>query len=291
MHPQTFLKTFWRLELERSVFVAMSFDSHYKSRFDHVIVPAITAISIGGQPLKPRRVDISKSGDSILTEISDGIAHSRLVLADVSTIAKDAATGRPFRNANVLYEVGIALACRNPAEVLLIRDDNDDFLFDVSTVPHMTIDFKNHAAAAEVLKEELLGRLREQQFQHDVRVKKTVASIGCDEAKLLLEGKHWDASTIFGAEIKGIANWFGNAIDRLLDKGVITLAGRFSESKHAFQFTPLGLIVKDQVNGNMQHFIDPKALPPLTPIVRQSTVAGDPGIEEIGPPESESTLS
>ena len=153
MHPQTYLKTFWRLELRPEVFVAMSFAPQYQQRFAKVIGPAIESIKVDGVPLKPRRVDISKSGDSILTEISDGIAHSRLVLADVSSIGKDSVTGQHYRNGNVLYEVGLALSCRHSSEVLLIRDDHDTFPFDVSTVPHTTIDFTAEAAATAVLVE------------------------------------------------------------------------------------------------------------------------------------------
>ena len=76
-------------------------------------------------------MDLSKTGDSILTDIVDGIAHSQLVPADVSTIGKDSVTGTPYRNGNVMYEVGIALACRHPSEVLLVRDDEDTFPFTV----------------------------------------------------------------------------------------------------------------------------------------------------------------
>ena len=122
MHPQTYLKTFWRLELRSQVFVAMSFAPQYESRFKNVITPAIQSLIVDGRRLEPYRVDISKSGDSILTDISDGIAHCRLVLADVSSVGRDAVTGQPYRNGNVMYEVGIALACRGPSDVLLVRD-------------------------------------------------------------------------------------------------------------------------------------------------------------------------
>jgi hypothetical protein len=33
MHPQLYLKTFWRLELKPTIFVAMSFADRYKARF------------------------------------------------------------------------------------------------------------------------------------------------------------------------------------------------------------------------------------------------------------------
>jgi len=52
-----------------------------------VIAPAIRGVLLDGVPLEPYRVDTSKTGDSILTDIVDGIAHSQLVLADVSVVA------------------------------------------------------------------------------------------------------------------------------------------------------------------------------------------------------------
>ena len=141
MYPNVLLRTLWQMELRPEVFVAMTFSDDYRPHFDEVIAPAIRLVRVGGVSLEPRRVDESKSGDSILTEIVGGIAHSQLVLADVSSIGRDVKSGRPHRNGNVMYEVGIALACRQPEEVLLIRDDKDPFLFDVSTIPHRRLDF------------------------------------------------------------------------------------------------------------------------------------------------------
>jgi hypothetical protein len=143
MHPNTFLRTFWRMELRHQVFVAMSFKASRQTRFDNIIAPAIRNVLIDGKPLNPIRVDLSKSGDSILTEIVDGISHSQLIVADVSTDAYDPENAQPLRNGNVMYEVGIALACRQPSEVLIIKSDKDKMLFDISTVPYMELDFSH----------------------------------------------------------------------------------------------------------------------------------------------------
>jgi hypothetical protein len=257
MHPQTYLQTFWRLELKPRVFVAMSLDPRYSERFTHVIAPAIRAVQADNVPLEPFRVDISKSGDSILTDISDGVAHSRLVLGDVSTVGKDSVTGKPYRNGNVMYEIGLALACRHPSEVLLIRDDRDHFLFDVSTVPHLTIDFASRSVAVESLHEALSARLREQQFHRDARVQIAVASLSAEEVMLLKQCSTHTLATVWGREVKGIATWYALATARLLDKGLIKHAGEFADTEHpkpAFQFTQLGVIVKDLVNGGMRQF-------------------------------------
>lgn len=283
MYPQTFLNTFWRLELRPQVFVAMSFAPQYQARFSQVIEPAIGAISIANVRLSAHRVDISKSGDSILTEISDGIAHSQLVLADVSSIGKDSISGRPYRNGNVLYEVGLALACRHPSEVLLVRDDHDDFLFDVSTVPHKTIDFTNENAAKKILSEELSARVREQQFERDARVRLAIDSLSGEELTFLKEAKDYTATNVWGREVKGLANWYGDATHRLLDKRLIKLMGEFENTDKytpAFAFTPLGLVVNKLVNAGLRKFGSPNAdaAPP-----DNHDVAAEPGAQ---PPES-----
>lgn len=141
MNANAYLKSLWRNEVLDQVFVAMSFEPKFNDRFSNIIRPAIEKEAISGHKLIAYRVDNSKTGDSILTDIVDGIAHSRLVLADVSVVDEGRYTGTPIRNGNEMYEVGIALACRMPSEVLLIRDDSKKFLFDVSTIPHMPIDF------------------------------------------------------------------------------------------------------------------------------------------------------
>ncbi len=129
MHPNAYLERFWRKTELHGVFVAMSFGEAYETRFAQVFEPAIRSVSVGGKPLNAMRVDQAKTGDSILTAILDGIAHSKVVLADVSSMGWDSKTGESYRNGNVMYEVGLALACRQPSEVLLVRDDHEKFLF------------------------------------------------------------------------------------------------------------------------------------------------------------------
>ena len=246
------------MELRPQVFVAMSFAPQYQDRFHDVIAPAIRSVNVDGHNLEPYRVDISQSGDSILTDISDGIAHARLVLADVSTVGKDSVSGRSYRNGNVMYEVGLALACRHSSEVLLVRDDQDDFLFDVSTTPHKTIDFTDTVAATEILRVALVARLQEQRFQQDARVRVAIDSLSAEELTLLKQMKAYAANTVWGREVKGLANWYGVATGRLLDKGLIRLIGEFVGDKPAFSFTPLGYVVLQLVNSGLRRFKDPK---------------------------------
>lgn len=243
------------MDLKPQVFVAMSFAPQYKSRFETIIAPAIEAILINNTPLKAYRVDTSKSGDSILTDIMEGIAHSQMVLADVSTFGKDSATQQPYRNGNVMYEVGIALACRQPQEVLLIRDDTDNFLFDVSTIPHMTIDFSQTHSARQRLQDELMARLREQQYVNDARVWLAIAGLSAEELTALKQVAEYAPGTIWGRKDTGGVDFVAMlSTPRLLDKGLIQLAGRFVEGHPAYHLTPLGMVVAKLVQSGLREF-------------------------------------
>jgi hypothetical protein len=187
MYPNTFLKSMWRSEILDQVFVAMSFEGRFRERYQDVIQPAIESETISGLALRAHRVDNSKTGDSILSEIVDGIAHSRLVLADVSVIDEGRYTGVPIRSGNVMYEVGVALACRNPSDVLLVRDDSKDFLFDVSTIPHMTLSFLDQDGAIKQLRTALEGRISESRLVEDARTR--MASRVLTQMEIFVLGK------------------------------------------------------------------------------------------------------
>ena len=244
MHANAFLRTFWQLEVKPQVFVAMSFADEYRMRYEQVIALAISSIQLNGTSLIPYRVDISKSGDSILTDIIEGVSHSQMILADVSSVGKDSKTGESYRNGNVMYEVGLALACRHPSDVLLVRDDKDKFLFDVSTVPHMHLDFTDIENARTALQNELLARLREQNYLTDARVKLAVASLSNQEIELLSQLAELSEGQARGWDVGGtVLSVYEAAIMRLLDKRLITLVGKFEKGYPVYQPTQLGRIV------------------------------------------------
>ena len=258
MHPNTFLRTFWRAELRPEVFVAMSFDPIYTDRYTSIIERAITAITYRGQKLSASRVDLSQSGDSILTDIIDGIAHSVMVLADVSTVGNDSKSGRPYRNGNVMYEVGLALASRHASEVLLIREDKAPFLFDVSTVPHMHIDFADATAARTALSQELVARLKEIDHIHDARLAVAVASLTSQERQVLAGAAHYEMNQVFWFKAEGLGVLA--AVPRLLDKGLIRTVRATSEGKAAFGWTELGKTLAT----NLDRLVPILPLPPNT---------------------------
>jgi len=233
----------------------MSFSSQYQSRFKEIIEPAINQISVNGVKLEADRVDISKSGDSILTDIMEGIAHSQMILADVSTIGKDSVSGDSFRNGNVMYEVCLALASRHSSEVLLVRDDKDEFLFDVSTIPHKHINFIDKEQAINVLRDELIARLKERNHVNDARVHLALASLTNEEASALKHIAGLPEGNVFGRDPKGGIDFTGMvSIPRLLDKQLIRLAGEFSQGHTAYVLTPLGKVVANYVSSGLNKF-------------------------------------
>jgi hypothetical protein len=244
MFPQSFLKTFWRMEFKPDVFVAMSFDEKYTSRYTDIIKPAIRSISVDGIELNDRRVDTSKSGDSIHTEIMDGIAHSILFLADVSSVGKDSVTGDSYRNGNVMYEVGLALSCRLPSEVLLIRDDKDKFFFDVSDIPHTNIDFTDKENAKLKLANLLQDRLDERNHLQDARISIVVSSMTEKEIVQIKEMSEIKQNSALCFNLRGNQALFDIAIlTRLLDKQLIVCTGETKDGKPMYVLSPFGRIV------------------------------------------------
>jgi len=245
MHPNAYLRTYWRTELRPEVFVAMSFADDYEPRFKKIIEPAIKAVTHRGRRLKANRVDMSKTGDSILTDIVDGIAHSEMVLADVSAQGYDAKHGRPYRNGNVMYEVGVALACRHSSEVLLIRDDQERFLFDVSTIPHKHIDFSNPEQARKEIAEELVARLNERDHLNDARILTAIAGLTAEERRILSVFAKYQPNQAFYLKKSNFATMSG--LPRLLDKQLVVAVAMTEQNQALLKWTRLGYIVAQQL--------------------------------------------
>jgi hypothetical protein len=170
MHPSTFINDLWNGNTESEVFVAMSFHDSYKSRFENIYKPAIENIVLGGNQLKAVRVDERKSGDSIITEIIKGISQAEIVIADISSmgIAEDGYNVQ--RNGNVMYELGLAHASKSPASVIILKDDHEKMLFDVSSIPHFTIDFSDNNSAKKQITEIIVDRIKEAETILDIKL-------------------------------------------------------------------------------------------------------------------------
>jgi hypothetical protein len=258
MHPRVFLDSFWRNDIWNEVFVAMDFESRFDRRWEAIFKPAIESIAVGNIPLKPVRVDIRKSGDSILSEINDGIAHSQLVLADISvvqTIAESDGTRKSFRNGNVMYELGLAMACRQPVEIVLVRDDSEKLLFDISHIPVITFVPSSEAAATNLIQNTLMDRLRERDMVKDMRLQRTMESLSQFEVNLIASNAHL---TSLGWETGGsLPAAVAMALPELLKKQILRLGQlRTATTPDIYVWTTFGKVIADR----LQAEIPPKAV-------------------------------
>jgi len=243
MHPRVFLDGFWRNELVNEVFVAMSFDPRHDTRWEHIFKPAIEDQPVGNLSLKAVRVDIRKSGDSILTEINNGIAHSQLVVADISVTDRWELDGqeRWCRNGNVMYEVGLALACRQPVEVLLVREDSERLLFDVSHIPVLQFNQERPAESVELIRRALEDRLRERNLLKDLRVTQILESLSQFEINLIRQNAHLEA---LGWKGPSYSPAVAIALPLILQKRILRLVKpRTAEHPDVYTWTTLGRVV------------------------------------------------
>jgi hypothetical protein len=222
MYPAHFFNLFPAFPRENRVFVAMSFEPTFRPRWDEVIAPAVSDVAINGVALEPYRVDAHVVSDSLLTQILDGISRCRVFLADVSAIG--ALSGRPVRNANVLYEVGLAHATRLPEEVLLFRSDDEALLFDVANVRVNRYDPDGDPRAARQQVASSIGAaFKEIELRRHLAVRRAGETLDYESWMLLFElsqtpGHHPPRRTMRDA-LGAVGR--SAAIVRLLDVGAI----------------------------------------------------------------------
>lgn len=265
------------------MFVAMSFAPTFQARWDQVIAPSIRSVRHNDQPLEPVRVDIRKVSDSILTEILSGIGSSRLVVADVTQIGQ--VNGTAVRNANVMYEVGLAQAVRLPEEVLLFRSDKEPLLFDLANVRVNHYDPDGQPALArEQVASAIVSVLQAVDLTRHLAVARAAASL--DHTSFMVLAEAQDEQGIPHPITRTMGQALSNvrrerAIERLLEMGAIRArftkltaerldeaAGQAEGDVLRYHTTEFGGAVFQRVGSDM-NFLDPA--------VRQRLEQGTPG--------------
>lgn len=236
MYPSTFFNIFPPFPRDKKVFVAMSFDKRFDNRWNNVIKPSIESVEwqINDESgvFLAERVDARRIGDSILTEILNGISSSALFFADITTIGhiedgdSDKRT-KAVRNANVMYEVGLAHATRLPEEVLIYRSDNDEISFDMA---NMRVNFYDPdgrpGKSQEELKDALLSAFKGLDLRRHLSVQRVADSMDYTSMMVLAEA-HGDGGIAhpwaknLGA-VSSVAEKL-RAIERLLNMEAIRL--------------------------------------------------------------------
>ena len=221
----------------------MSFRDLYDDRWERIFRPAVEAVPFGSLELKAVRVDERRSGDSILTDINSGIAHAQVVLADISVTDRWTENGEPrwARNGNVMYEVGLALSCRQPVEVILLRDDSEPLLFDLSHIPVIRFDPNDADAAISIIRTGIADRLRERDLLRDLRTTALLESLSQFEINVIRSNAHMNS---LGWKCSSLPAAVAMALPSLLEKRILRLAQIASnENPDLYVWTTLGRVV------------------------------------------------
>jgi hypothetical protein len=211
MYPKHFLDLFHASQYMERVFVAMPFRDWAQDRWINIIKPAVEK-----SRLEPYRVDIGKSGDSIMIDILHNISEARLILCEVSK----GPDGN--RNPNVMYELGLAHASRLPEEVVVIRVDNDHLPFDVAQFRLNTYDASSPDKAQDLLAEILEDRLKEIDLLKTQQVEMAFRQLDqwCVQWAIMSKGSAFRPPLGSGSQaIQSLQQ----AVPRLLEKGLIIL--------------------------------------------------------------------
>ncbi len=283
MYPESFFNLFPPFPRNNVGFVAMSFAPEFRARWDNVIEPAIQSLEIDGVTLQAHRVDFGVGGDSVLTEILDGISQCRLFLADISTIGY--LDDKAIRNANVLYEVGLAQAIRLPEEVLLFRSDRDDLMFDVANIRVHEYDPDNDIETSrQRIITAINSSIKELDVSRHLAVRRAAESLSLPSWLLLMRiaaegGLHHPETKTMGQALGAVGD--AAAIGRLLDHGAISAeqilltaklfqAGKDKTSTEliTYRITPFGrAIVK--YNVSKMGFDDPNLAQVLEKMIQE----------------------
>ncbi len=218
-----------------------------------MIKPAIEEVG-----LEPYRVDLSQVADSIPPRILEELRTARLVFGDITS-------ENGLRNANVMYELGIAHAIRRPEEVLVFRSDNDRLPFDIAPIfadsyhpdagPGASVSAKNQVVEA------IRRALSEIDLTRHMSVQRIVDALDVTSFEFLAKCGITPFTKVRSEQELGDAATSSRAMagfSRLLSLGVLqtTLPDFIALREHAstgaaaaklkFSFTPLGVAVAEE---------------------------------------------
>ena len=249
MHPRDYHDTYWRTDLRNEVFVAMSFESEFQNAWKCSIEPAVLAASNGA--LKPVRIDATTlTGDTVL-RILDGISNCRLVFVDISIQRSGRWAGQ--RNGNVMYELGLAHAWRQSAEVIMVRNDSDPINFDVQNMFVHNYSSSDLHSAKSRFQELIDSSLKEIDLTKSLKVEKAVQGLDHILLKFMQDyASHeyfacgsYPAMDGSDTPVSALRADFlhTHAIDRLLNLGILITDVHGAEGRYAFHWSSFGKAV------------------------------------------------
>src|SRR3989344_6038206 len=128
MYGKFFFERFWEGEQKNILYVFMPFHDSLDNKFESI---KKVAKEVGFDDAE--RVKEQHISDQIVTQILNGIANSKMLLFDLSNDPKILCECAQGPNGNVIYELGLANAIREPEDIILIRKKAESkILFDIS---------------------------------------------------------------------------------------------------------------------------------------------------------------
>jgi len=234
MYAKFFLERFWESEQKNELFVCMSFHDSLDDKFD-MLDKAAKEADFG----KATRVKEDWDANVITDKIFDGIANSKMLLFDLSDDPKSPCKYSKQANVNVLYELGVASAIRDPQDILLIKEkSSSEIPFDITG---MTINEYEGSLRNEWLIDKLKNALKKQEWHRSKRVQAAAKSIDGEALELMYnygrnpeDFRHFH-TTGAPAEVK-------TSVLRLMDLGILWFASVCKKDyrEHAFRWTPFG---------------------------------------------------
>ncbi len=244
MYPREYFDTFWRGDLRNEVFVIMSFAPEFNAVWNDAIRPAIEE-DTADRP-SAHRVDVTTLAGNIVNEILDGVAHARLVLAEISVSVSGRWAGQ--RNGNAMYELGLAHALRQPTEVVIARSDNEPLNFDIAQIKVQSYDRNDLASARQLFSALLNGALAEIDTVKGLKVDQAVAQLDVDCLNMIVKDGGNDYFSIEAARtmrdvMHQTATGVKSAVARLLSLGVLRCDADMRAGRYAYHWTLFGQAV------------------------------------------------
>lgn len=226
----------------------MSFAPEFKPVWENAIKPAVE-VDTDGTPFA-HRVDATVLAGSIITEILDGIAHAKLVFADISVCTSGQWKGQ--RNGNAMYELGLAHALRRPQELVVVRSDHETINFDIAAIKIQDYDISDLAAARGKFSQLLNDGLKQINQVKHLKVTEAVESLDSDTLSLMVsQGK----SDFFSVTIpnttldvmKQVAAGTKEAVRHMLALGIIRSDTNVAAGPYSYHWTEFGKAVLKKV--------------------------------------------
>lgn len=233
MYPRHFFERFWESEQKNQLFVGMPLEKSLDSRFS-IIDKSVQSVGFE----KAFRGGVEKEANSITDRIFDGIANYKMLLFDLSDDPRTNSI-----NLNVIYELGIANAIREPFDIILIRKESENppkLPFDIQG---LYINFFVDEVTEEFIKTIISSASKNQEWHKSKRVKiaaQSVDDIGLD----LMYNMGWKPEGFNHFNSENLTTIQKLSVLRLIDLGIL----RFSSDCYpdrkgyetAYWWTPFG---------------------------------------------------